>query len=72
MKKRKNFWKENRASILSVLAYFLTIAWYGYVLRIIINSNINLFVTILLIIGGVILGLFTCISLHEAFSEDDD
>lgn len=72
MKKRKNFWKENRASILSVLAYFLTIAWYGYVLRIIIKSNINLFVTILLVIGGVILGLFTCISLHEAFSEDDD
>ena len=72
MKKRKNFWKENRTSILSVLAYFLTIAWYGYVLRIIIKSNINLFVTILLVIGGVILGLFTCISIHEAFSKDDD
>lgn len=72
MKKRRNFWKDNKVGILSALAYFLTIGWYGYVLRIIIESNVNLFLTILLLIGGLILGFFTCISLHEAFSEDDD
>ena len=72
MKKRKNFWKDNKVGILSALAYFLTIGWYGYVLRIIIESNINLFFTILLVVGGLILGFFTCICLHEAFSYDDD
>lgn len=70
--KDKNFWKNNKAGILSAIAYFLTIGWYGYVLRIIIESEINLFLTILLLVGGLMLGLFTCISIHEAFSEDDD
>jgi hypothetical protein len=75
MKKQKKLLREiwmERHGFLQLFAYFLTIGWYGYVLRIVISSDINLFFTILLVAGGIILGLFTCLSLHEAFSEDDE
>lgn len=75
MKKLKKFFKElwmERGGILKLLVYGLTIGWYGYALRIIVAADISLFSAILMIIGGLILGFFTCISLHDAFSEDDE
>lgn len=75
MKKLKKFFKElwmERGGILKILAYVITIGWYGYVLRIISGAGIGIFPQILLFIGGIVLGLFTCISLHDAFSEDDE
>lgn len=75
MKKLKRFFKElrmARGEIFKILAYGLTIVWYGYALRIIVAADISLFSAILMLIGGLILGFFTCISLHDAFSEDDE
>ena len=75
MKKIKKFFKGlwlERHDILKILAYALAVAWYGYTLRIIAEAEIGIFPTILLFIGGLILGFFTCISLHEAFSYDDE
>lgn len=76
MKKLKKALKElwlDRYSILQALAYIITIGWYGLVLRHIINcSNISLFPAILLFIGGIALGFFTCFSLHKLFNADDD
>ena len=74
MKKLKKFFKElwlERAGLLQILAYGITIVWYGYVLRLIGAADIGLFPKILLFIVGLVLGFFTCISLHNAFSEDD-
>lgn len=75
MKKLKRFFKElrmARGEIFKILVYGLTIGWYGYALRIIVAADISLFSAILMLIGGLILGFFTCISLHDAFSEDDE
>ena len=74
MKKSKNLLKEiwaERYGFLQLLAYFLAIGWYGYVLRVIFVSNLNLFVKLLLAIGGLIFGFFTCLSIHEGFKEED-
>ena len=54
------------------LDYFLTIGWYGYVLRIIIKSDQPLIVTILMCIGGLVFGFFSCLSLYNSFGGDDD
>lgn len=74
MKKLKKLFKEiwlERRGILQGLAYFLVVGFYGYVLRIVISSDINPFFTILLVAGGLVLGLFTILSLHKHFSEDE-
>ena len=51
--------------ILSILDYFVTVGWFGYVLRIIANSNINIFIKIILIIGGIVLGFDHFITHHD-------
>jgi hypothetical protein len=66
----KELWLE-RHEILHLLAYALTIAWYGYVMRIILRSGIGTFLIILMLVVGLALGLFSCISLHNAFSKED-
>ena len=76
MKKLKKVLKElwlDRYETLKILAYFLTIGWYGYVLRHISKChNISLFPAILMFIGGLALAVFTCISLYTLFNADDD
>jgi hypothetical protein len=75
MKKLKRFFKElrmARGEIFKILAYGLTIVWYGYALRIIVAADISLFSAILMLIGGLVLGFFTWIGLQEGFSEDDE
>lgn len=74
MKKLKKIFKElwlDRYDILQALAYILTIGWYGYVLRIIGYSDIHLFPKILMLIGGIVLGFTTCVSLYKFFSCDN-
>ena len=75
MKKLKKLLKELRMAkieILQALAYIGAVVWYGVVLRIIADSGIDLFPAILLFIGGLVLGFFTWIGIHEGFSEDDE
>lgn len=75
MKKLKKILRQlrlEREGLFQILAYGITIVWYGYVLRLIGVADISLFPKILLFIGGLVLGFFTCISLHNAFSEDDE
>ena len=75
MKKLRKLIKELRMAkieIFQVLAYIGIVAWYGIVLGIIVDAGIELFPTILLFIGGLVLGFFTWIGIHEAFSEDDE
>ena len=75
MKKLRKLIKELRMSkiqIFQALAYIGAVVWYGVVLRIIADSGIDLFPAILLFIGGLVLGFFTWIGLHESFSEDDE
>lgn len=75
MKKLKKLLKELRMAkieIFQALAYIGTVIWYGVVLIIIADSGIDLFPKILLFIGGLVLGFFTWIGLHEGFSEDDE
>lgn len=75
MKKLKKLIKElrmERSQILQAFAYIGTVVWYGVVLGIIADAGIGLFPTLLLFIGGIVLGFFTLIGLHEAFSEDDE
>lgn len=75
MKKLKKLIKELRLAkieIFQALAYIGTVAWYGIVLGIIADADIGVFPTVLLFIGGLVLGFFTWIGLHEAFSEDDE
>jgi hypothetical protein len=57
--------------MISILVYFLTIGWYGYVLRMIANAELPLIVTIIMLVGGLAFGFFSCLSLHKFFSEDD-
>lgn len=54
------------------LDYFLTVGWYGYVLRIIVKSDQPLIVTILMCLGGLVFGIFSCLSIYNSFNEDDD
>ena len=71
----KKFFKElwlERHSLLEALVYILVIGWYGYTLRIIASFNINIFLRIIMIVGGLALGVFTCINLHNVFSEDEE
>ena len=75
MKKLRKLIKEFRMAkiqIFQALAYIGTVVWYGFVLGIIADAGIDLFPTILLIIGGLVLGFFTWIGVHEGFSEDDE
>ena len=75
MKKLKKFLRQlrvEREGLLQILAYGITIVWYGYALRIIVAADISLFSAILMLIGGLLLGFFSCISLYNAFSEDDE
>ena len=75
MKKLKKLLKKlrtERVQILQALFYIGAVVWYGVVLRIIADSDIGLFPAILLFIGGLVLGFFTWIGLHEGFSEDDE
>ena len=75
MKRLRKFFKElwiERTEILKVLAYGLATVWYGYILRIIIKADIGIFPSILLFIGGLVLGIFTFIGIYTAFSEDDE
>lgn len=68
MKKPRKFFKElwlERHGLLQILIYILTIGWYGYAIRVIATSEVNLFLKIIMIIGGLVLALFTCISLHD-------
>ena len=61
-----------KIEIFQALAYIGTVAWYGLVLGIIADADIGAFSTVLLFIGGLVLGFFTWIGLHEAFSKDDE
>jgi hypothetical protein len=75
MKKLKKLIKELRMAkieIFQALAYIGTVAWYGIVLGIIADAGVGAFPTALLFIGGLVLGFFTLIGLHEAFLEDDE
>lgn len=75
MKKLKKFFKKlwmEKFELLKLLAYGLAFAWYGYALRIITQSDIGIVSAILMIIGGLALAFFTCVSLHDFFSEDDE
>ena len=75
MKKLRKLIKELRMAkieIFQALAYIGTVVWYGLVLGIIADAGMGLFPTILLFIGGLVLGFFTWIGLHESFSEDDE
>lgn len=56
----------------SVLSYFLTIGWYGYAIRIIANSDLPLVVTIIMCLGGLIFGFFSCINLYNFFGADNN
>ena len=74
MKKFRNILKELRMAkieIIKALSYIVTVIWYGIVLGIVLDSGIEVFPTILLIIGGLVLGFFTWFGIHEGFSEDD-
>ena len=51
--------------VISILDVFVTVGWFGYVLRIIANSDMNIFIKILLVIGGVILGFDHFITHHN-------
>lgn len=53
------------------LDYILTVGWYGYVGRLIVKSNQSLIVSILMLLGCLIFGFFTCLSIYNSFSEDD-
>lgn len=73
--KAEKFFKElwmARYDLLRLLVCGLAVAWYGYTLRIIAKADIGIFPTILLYIGGFVFGIFTIISLYNAFSEDDE
>ena len=75
MKKLKKLIKELRMAkieIFQALAYIGTVVWYGLVLGIIADAGVGLFPTILLFIGGLVLGVFTWIGIHKIFSEDDE
>ena len=75
MKKLRKLIKELRMAkigILQALSYIGTVVWYGLVLGIIADAGIDLFPTILLFVGGLVLGFFTWIGIHEGFSEDDE
>lgn len=75
MKKLRKLLKElrmNRVGILQALAYIGAVVWYGVVLGIIVDAYLDLFPTILLFIGGLVLGFFTWFGIHEGFSEDDE
>lgn len=53
------------------LDYFLTVGWYGYVGRIILKSDQSLIVSILMLLGCLVFGFFTCLSIYNSFGEDD-
>lgn len=75
MKRLRKIFKElwaDRSQILQALIYICSVGWYGFVLWIIGEAEIGIFPKILLCIGGLVLGLFTCISLHRTFTEDDE
>ena len=75
MKKLKKLIKELKAEkveIFQALAYIGTVVCCGTVLGIIAKSDIGIFSKVLLFIGSLVLGIFTLIGVHEAFSEDDE
>jgi hypothetical protein len=75
MKRIRKFLRElrsERLGLLQGLVYLLVIGWYGFALRIIIQSDIGIFLSILMVGGGLALSLFTCINIHEWFSVDDE
>lgn len=75
MKKLRKLFKElgmEKIEILKAIAYIVAVVWYGVVLGIIADAGIGVFPTILLFIGGIVLGFFTWFGLHEGFSEDDE
>lgn len=75
MKRIRKFFRElwmERFGLLQGLAYILVIGWYGYSIRIIIRSDIGIFLAALMVIVGLALSLFTIIGIHEGFSKDDE
>lgn len=75
MKKIKKMLKAlwmGRHSLISALSYILVVGWYGYTLRIIASSDINIFFRIIMFAGGLALTVFTCISLYNVFSKDEE
>ena len=67
----KELWAEKHG-LLQVLAYILVTGWFGFTLRIIITSSVLLLPKIILVAGGLVLGFFACIGIHEGFSVDDE
>lgn len=75
MKKLRKLIKELRmekVQLIEALTYIGAVVWYGVVLGIIADAGLAPFPTILLFIGGIVLGFFTWIGLREGFSEDDE
>ena len=75
MKKLKKLLKElgmEKIEIIKAIAYICTVVWYGLALGIIADAGIGVFPSILLFIGGLVLGFFTWFGIHEGFSEDDE
>jgi hypothetical protein len=75
MKKLRKLIRELRmakSEIFQALAYIGTVVFYGVILGVIADAGMDLFPTILLCIGDLVLGFFTCIGLHKCFSDDDE
>ena len=75
MKRIRKFFRElwmERFGLLQGLIYLLVIGWYGFTMRIIIQSDIGIFLTALMVVVGLALSLFTIIGIHEGFSKDDE
>jgi hypothetical protein len=67
----RELWTE-RFGLLQGLAYILVVGWYGYSMRIIIQANKGIFLTALMVVVGLVASVFTCIGIHEGFSEDEE
>ena len=51
--------------VTSILDVFVTLGWFGYVLKIIVNSNVNIVLQVILIIGGILLAFDHFITHHQ-------
>ena len=66
MKKLARLWKAlYNTGGLHNLAYFLTIGWYAYALKIIENTELPLIIKGIMFLGGIFFGIFSCKNLFK-------